>query len=78
MTEQRGMTLGDLLSARAQSGPLGDIYAEVAPIPDGACAAEEYPVWMDGSQSYVRCELAKGHDGHHHGRFTDDGAEWDF
>lgn len=77
MTE-RGMTLGELLDGWDGS-PIGSHAVSAAPLPEGACGAEEFPVWMDGSQSHVRCELPKGHatEGHF-GHFTDDGTEWNF
>jgi len=36
------------------------------------CNAWDYPVWADGSQSRIRCELPGRHDGSHVG----DGGEW--
>lgn len=70
---ERGMTLGELLDGWDGS-PIGSPFVAAPSLPEGACGAEEFPVWMDGSQSHVRCELPRGHWGH----FTDDGAEWDF
>ena len=31
------------------------------------CSHTDYPVWVDGSQDAIRCELDDGHEGRHQG-----------